>query len=155
MKSAEHWLVHDHTEIELLLGECHNAADISDWWAVEQFFAKLVTQLRYHMAQEEEVLFPAYDAKCEPSHMQSQELYNEHSLLIESFDKLAKSISDKDAVSTIDCVAAIELAMHEHNEKEEKVFLPFASHLLFEDRDELAQKLDDFVISDKSRKWSI
>jgi len=155
MKSAEHWLVHEHTQFELLMRECHDAAKISDWWAVEQFFTKIVEQLRYHMAQEEEVLFPAYDAKCEPSHMQSQELYNEHSLLIDSFGQLAKNISDKDAASTVDCLAALELVMHEHNEKEEKVYLPFASHLLFEDRDELAQKLGDFVISDKSRKWPI
>lgn len=155
MKSTEHWLVHDHTELELLMRECHNAADISDWWAVEQFFTKLVTQLRHHMAQEEEVLFPAYDAKCEPSHMQTQELYNEHSEIIVRFRKLDKYIIDRVSDKALDTVVALELSMHEHNEKEEKVFLPFASHLLFEDRDELEQRLDDFVVSNKSRKWLI
>jgi len=155
MKSTEHWLVHDHTEIEQLLGECYNAADISDWWALEQFFAKLVTQLRYHMAQEEEVLFPAYDAKCEPSHMQTQELYNEHSEMIASFRKLNKYIINRESDKTFDFIVALQLSMLEHNEKEEKVFLPYASHLLFEDRDELEQKLDDFVVTNKSRKWLI
>jgi hemerythrin-like domain-containing protein len=133
MKSTEHWLVHDHTELELVLRECHNAADISDWWAVEPFFTKLVTQLRYHMAQEEEVLFPAYDAKCEPSHMQTQELYNEHSEIIVSFRKLDKYIIYRDSDKTLDFIVALELSMLEHNKKEEKVFLPFASHLLFDD----------------------
>ena len=155
MKSAEHWLVHEHTQFESLLRECHAAADISDWWAVEQLFTKIVEQLRYHMAQEEEVLFPAYDAKCGPSNMQSKELQNEHSVIVENLCKLDKYIIDRDSDSAHDSIAALELAMHEHNEKEEKVFLPYASRLLFEDRENLVQKLNDFVVTDKSRKWQI
>ena len=155
MKSAEHWLVHEHTQFELLLRECHAAADIADWWAVEQLFTKIVEQLRFHMAQEEEVLFPAYDAKCEPSSMQSKELRDEHSVLVEDFRKLDNYIINRDSGSAHDCIAALELAMHEHNEKEEKVFLPYASRLLYEDRDDLIQKLNDFVVTDKSREWHI
>ena len=155
MKSAEHWLVHEHTQFEVLLRDCHDAVDILDWWAIEQLFAKIVAQLRYHMAQEEEVLFPAYDAKCGSSDMKSHELCKEHSAIVDSLRQLDKHIIERNPVVTLDCIVAIELDMHEHNEKEERVFLPFASYLLFEDRDDLVQKLNDFSVSDKSRKWSI
>jgi len=155
MKSTEHWLVHDHTQFELLLSQCRDAADISDWWAVEQFFAQLVEQLGHHMAQEEEVLFPAYDAKCMPSHMQSLELFNEHSVIVDGFRTLEKLINSRDSQTTFDWIVALELLLIQHNEKEEKIFLPFASHLLFEDRDELAEKLDRFVVSSRSRKWIV
>jgi hypothetical protein len=96
-----------------------------------------------------------HDAKCEPSHMQTQELYDEHSEIIVSFRKLDKYIINRESDKTLDFIVSIQLSMLEHNEKEEKVFLPIISHLLFEDRDDLEQKLDDFVVSNKSRKWLI
>lgn len=155
MKSTEHWLVHDHTQIEVLLGQCRDAAEISDWWALNQFLTKFIEKLRYHMAQEEEVLFPAYDAKCKPSRISTLELYNEHSVMVDGFRTLEKHILNKSSKSVLDCLHTLEELMLKHNEKEEKIFLPYASHLLFDDRDELAQKLDEFVVTNKSRNWNI
>jgi iron-sulfur cluster repair protein YtfE (RIC family) len=155
MRSTEHWLVHEHTQFEELLRQCKDAADISDWWALEQFFLKLVEHLQFHMAQEEEVLFPAYEAKSASSPMSTSELRNEHSVIIESFRELARLIKSRQSKVTYDCIVALELLMLEHNEKEEFVFLPYASHLLYEDRDELLLKLDKFVVSNKSRNWNL
>ena len=155
MRSTEHWLVHGHTQFELLLRECRAAADILDWWALEQFVVKLIEGLRFHMAQEEEVLFPAYDAKCKPSHMSTLELYNEHSVIVENFRRLEKLIKSRSSEAVYDCIVALETLMTEHNEKEERTFLPFASHLLFEDRDELVLKLKNFLVTNKSRNWGV
>lgn len=155
MRSTEHWLVHEHTQFEELLRQCKGAADISDWWALEQFFLKLVESLRFHMAQEEEVLFPAYEAKCESSSMSTSELRNEHSVMIESFRELVRYINSRQSKDAYDCIVALELFMLGHNEKEELVFLPYASRLLYEDRDELLLKLDKFVVSKKSRNWNL
>lgn len=112
------------------------------------------------MAQEEEVLFPAYDSKLEfsvarlPS-VSTQELYGEHSIIVEKIRKLAKCIHDEDADSVINRAASLELLLLEHNEKEEQIFLPYASRLLFEDRDKLEKKLEEFSLSEKSRDWGI
>ncbi len=155
MRSTEHWLVHEHTQFELLLRKCRAAADISDWWALEQSLVKLAEDLRFHMAQEEEILFPAYEAKCKPSHMSTLELYNEHSVIVDNFRRLEKLIKSKSSEAVCDCIVALEMLVTEHNEKEERAFLPFASRLLFEDRDELVLKLKKFVVTNKSRNWSM
>ena len=63
------------------------------------------------MAQEEEVLFPAYAAKCKPSHMQTQELYNEHSEIIVSFRKLDKYMINRESDKTLDFIVALQLSM--------------------------------------------
>jgi len=159
MKSPEHWLVHEHTQLELLFRQLHDAADISDWWAAERFFLNLAEQLRYHMAQEEKVLFPAYDAKYKISQSSSPvstlELHDEHSLMIEKFCKLEECIESKKSECVLSNIIFLEELIIEHHEKEEQVFLPFASHLLFEDRDELSQELNEFAIEDSSINWKI
>ena len=155
MKSAEHWLVHKHTQFEELFRLLHDAADISDWWAVDQYFTDMTAQLRYHMAQEEEVLFPAYDVKCKvldrSSKVSTRDLCNEHSKFRDMFRELEICIRNKDSECVIMLVAALELLMAEHNEKEEYIFLPFASRLLFEERDRLQEKLSKFVFTGTSR----
>lgn len=154
MRSAEHWLVHEHTQFEVLVRECRDAADIADWWALENYFRTLMEQLRYHMAQEEEVLFPAYDAMCDSSHVSTLELLNEHSVIVDCFRQLDKFIQAKSSKEAYDCIVNLELQLLAHNEREEKTFLPFASRLLFEERDELLFKLDNFVITSKTRDWN-
>ena len=119
MKSTEYWLVHEHTQFELLLRECKAAASISDWPALEHSFSRLVEALRFHIAQEEEILFPAYDAKCEPSHMSTRELYNEHSVIVDGFRILHKIILTRSPQASYDCIASIEKLLIDHNQKEE------------------------------------
>jgi len=157
MISTEHWLVHEHTQFEVLVKECRTAIEITDWWATEQFLKKMFEELRYHMAQEEEILFPAYDKKCESSasHGSTLELYNEHSVIIDGFRKLKKAVDSRSAEDAFELVVDLELLLLEHNKKEEQTFLPFASHLLFDDREELALKLNNFMVTNKSRNWGV
>jgi len=43
--------------------------------------------------------------------------------------------------------------MIQHHEKEEEIFLPMASHILFEDREALTTKLHEFTGPKKKRDW--
>jgi hypothetical protein len=45
--------------------------------------------------------------------------------------------------------------MIKHHEKEEDIFLPMASHILSESREELSRKLAEFDVSKIQRKWDI
>jgi len=155
MISTEHWLVHEHTQFEVCMKECRNGIEILDWWAAEQFFRTLSEELRHHMAQEEEVLFPAYEKECGSSQKETLELYNEHSVIIDSFRRLRKDIDNKASKDAYDSVMDLQLLLVEHHRKEEETFLPFASSLLFEGREELVVKLNNFVLTDKSRNWGM
>lgn len=155
MKSTEHWLVHDHTQIEGLLRNCREEAYIYDWWALDRYFRELVDQLRYHMAQEEEVLFPAFDEKCEPTHELTVELLEEHDQIIDCIKDIRRLIDNKIKDEIIERVEELVTLHVAHDGKEEKLLLPFASHLLYEDREELSEDLENFTLSEKSRDWGI
>lgn len=155
VQSAEHWLVHDHTVFEVLCAQCREAADISDWWETERLFDELIEKLRFHMAQEEEVLFVAYEEKRQSGFMSSSELRNEHSVMIDSFRRIKSHIRNQSMEDVYEETKALEKLIHDHHAKEEEIFLPFASRLLFEDREELVRKLSNFSITQKSRVWFV
>lgn len=153
MKSTEQWLVHDHTKIEYLLRHCIDDADIFDWWSLNRYFQEFVTQLKHHMAQEEEVLFPAYDAVRGPDHFQTDQLYQQHNEIVKLISDLNHHIQSENKDGLIDTVNQLGELFKEHNQQEEHLFLPFAAHLLYGDREELSEKLDTFELSADSRDW--
>jgi hemerythrin-like domain-containing protein len=153
LKSTEHWLVHDHTQIEGILTDLRKEAEILDWWALGRYLEQLIEHLSYHMAQEEEIIFTAYDKKCEPSDTQTAELRDQHEQLFECVQDIRRLINNKAKDQIVDRIEDLIALQVEHGNREEKVFLPFASHLLYEERDELAEKLENFKITISSRAW--
>ena len=153
MKSTEHWLVHDHSQFEYLIGQCREAADINDWWALEQAFNELVEKLKHHMAQEEEILFPAYEARTTAPHKPTSALRNEHDLIVKLFRDTAGFINARDVDGTDEALQTLQFHMIQHNEKEEEIFLPMASHILCNEREWLSEKLDQFDEPMYPRDW--
>ncbi len=155
MKSAEHWLVHDHTQFEVLLRQCRDAAEIEDWWALEQAFNEMVKELKQHMAQEEEVLFPAYEARTYAPHTPTSSLRSEHDQIVQLIHDTARIIMAREPEDTLEALVYLESLMIKHHEKEEDIFLPMASHILFDEREELSRRLDEFDGTETTRNWDI
>lgn len=155
MKSTEHWLVHDHTQFENLLGQCMEAGEIEDWWALEQAFNELVKLLKYHMAQEEEVLFPAYETRMSGTQKPTAALYGEHDQIVQLVKDTAAVLKKRDPETVLESLVSLVSLMIKHHEKEEDIFLPMAGHILASDREELSMQLDKFKLSEKSRDWSM
>ena len=155
MKSAEHWLIHDHTQIEFLLGELNDACDTQNWHIMKRSLKELIRQLKYHMAQEEEVLFPAYDERTGPPHMPTMLLRKVHRDVIKILAELLSAIKVENLHVTQKLVAELQQAMLQHHEKEEKVFLPMASHILCEEREALSEALENFRLTKDPDYWTV
>ncbi len=155
MKSAEHWLVHDHTRIEFLLGELADACETQNWQIMKRSLKELIKQLKYHMAQEEEVLFPAYDERTGPPHMPTLLLRKEHRDVIKILTELSSVLKVEDLAAAQKLLPELQTAMLQHHEKEEHVFLPMASHILCENREELSRALEDFRLSKDPDYWTV
>ena len=153
MKSTEHWLVHDHTQIENLLTDFRKDAEIYDWWSLGRILQRLIEQLSHHMAQEEEILFPAYDKKCDTTYKLTTELQAEHDQIFECVQDIRALINKQDKDRILDRIGDLITLMVDHGRREEENLIPFASHLLYEDREELSEKLENFVLTKNSRVW--
>jgi iron-sulfur cluster repair protein YtfE (RIC family) len=147
--------VHEHSLYEDLLSECKDAAEIEDWANVQLIFDQLVTHLKRHVALEEGVLYPAYETAPHAPQGPTTALREEHSTIISLFRDLAAIINTRDSEHMLESLAYLENRMIKHHEKEEDIFLPMASHILNDRRDELLRKLDEFGASNSGRKWPL
>ena len=155
MNSADNWLVHEHSLYEELLSQCQGAVEIEDWGTVNLVFHELVTHLKRHMALEEEVLYPAYEATPHAPQGPTTALREEHANIVRLIQDLAPVIKTRDSDNVLECLVHLENLMIKHHEKEEDIFLPMASHILNTSRDELLRKLSEFDASKIKSKWNI
>jgi len=111
--------------------------------------------LKGHMAMEEEVLYPAYEARIHIPNGPTDALRDEHSSIMRQVTDMAHVLKSKDSAHVFECLTHLENLMIKHHEKEEDIFLPMASLLLESNRADIMQQLNNFDSSKSKRKWSI
>ena len=115
----------------------------------------MVTHLKRHMALEEEVLYPAYEAATHAPQGPTGALREEHDHIVRLVTDMARIIKTRTSDYVLECLAHLEKQMIKHHEKEEDIFLPMASHILDAKQEEISQQLAEFDMSKTSRKWDI
>ena len=155
MSGSDNWLVHEHSLYEDLLSRCLDAVEIEDWGSADLVFGELVTHLKRHMALEEEVLYATYEAAVEAPQGPTKALREEHDLIVRLVRDMVRVIKTRDSDYVLECLIHLEKQMIKHHEKEEDIFLPMASHILDDRREEISQQLADFDMSKSARKWDI
>jgi len=155
MNSTDNWLEHEHSLYEELLSRCQDAVGMEDWATVNNIFNELVTHLKRHMALEEEVLYPAYEATPHAPQGPTTALREEHDNIVHLVRDMILLLKTRDSEHVLDCLVFLENLMIKHHEKEEDIFLPMASHIMRDSRDELSRKLREFDASKINRKWGI
>jgi hemerythrin-like domain-containing protein len=155
MSSSDNWLVHEHSLYEDLLSRCQGAVEIEDWGDADLAFRELLTHLKRHMALEEEVLYPAYEAAVEAPQGPTKALREEHDQIVRLVRDMVRVIKTRDSDHVLECLVHLEKQMIKHHEKEEDIFLPMASHILDAGREEISRQLADFDMTKAVRKWDI
>ena len=155
MNSTDNWLIHEHSLYENLISRCEEAIEIEDWGTADLLFNKMVSHLKRHMAVEEEVLYPAYEAATHAPQGPTGALREEHDHIVRLIMDMVRVIKTRDSDYVLECLAHLEKQMIKHHEKEEDIFLPMASHILDAKREEISRQLAEFDVSKTSRKWDI
>jgi len=155
MSGVDHWLLHEHSLYENLLSRCQDAAEMEDWDSAEMVFRKLIVHLKRHMALEEEVLYPAYEATPEAPQGPTRALREEHDHIVRLSRDMDRVLKTRDSDHVLECLAHLDRQMVKHHEKEEDIFLPMASHILNARREEIEQQMADFDVTKSTREWGI
>ena len=155
MQSTENWLIHEHSLYENLLSQCTEAIEIEDWGTADLLFKRMVTHLKRHMALEEEVLYPAYEAETHAPQGPTGALREEHDHIVRLIMDMSRVIKTRNSDYVLECLVHLEKQMIKHHEKEEDLFLPMASHILNANREDISRQLSEFDTSKSGRKWDI
>lgn len=153
MSSVQNWLVHDHLQHEENLSRCKEAIKLEDWDTAGLIFEAFVTDLKSHIVQEEEQVFPIYDALVNIPHDPTGTLRTEHDRIIGFIKDLQQLLNIHDSEHGLECLLRLEDEITRHEEKEEDIFLPMAGYVLNIKREDLQGNTDSSRAFASVREW--
>ena len=149
MNGRDNWLLHDHSRHEELLAHCQEAVEIENWDKANATFRELQAELKWHILQEEQVVYPAYEAEVDTPDEPTVALRAEHRRIIAFMNDTRQVFESQDSGHVLDCLNSLEQLMLKHHEKEEDIFLPMASLILKDHSEEILEKLKSFDAAEK------
>lgn len=144
MSDTYDWLIHDHTQYESLLHDCLTAVGQDDWEAVADAFAKLHKEVLRHMEMEDEVLYPAYLRTEGLPRAPVTALQQDHKKIASLLSDVETLLQTRNSEHVQQSFLPLEQTMITHHEREEDLFLPMASYLMLEQKEDLLRQLGSF-----------
>jgi hemerythrin-like domain-containing protein len=135
------WLYHDHREHEANLYECQALAEQEDWRGVKRVYDELRRAIERHIAAENDIIFPAYEALADTSETPTRLLREEHDQVLVLLGECAAVISMHDSEQAVASLSFMADYMIKHHDREEQMFLPMAGHALAAQREEILERL--------------
>ena len=137
MNDTKNWLVHDHSQYEENLNLCREAINLADWDKAGSIFEGLARQLKLHMLQEEEEVYPTYAALVKISHDPTLTLRTEHNRIVSYVKDMQGFINTHDSTNGLECLQQLKDLISKHHEKEEDIFLPMSGYVINEKFEEV------------------
>ena len=135
----------DHRDCDARWVDVEELLDAGDIELARAAWQKYDSSMRRHIAMEEEVLFPAFDAN---SGMAGggpvAVMKTEHRQMEGLLAQIAGAIEEGDAEQAMELGDALLMLVQQHNEKEEGTLYPAAESLLAGDWEELSDVLAEY-----------
>lgn len=112
-----------HEELDRLFAEARRLAGAGHFEAAREAWFAFADGLGRHMAAEESILFPAFDAEV-PMRGPTAVMCHEHRAIEEMLARARAALEDDDALRFDDVAAELADLLHAHNVKEERVLYP-------------------------------
>lgn len=138
MTSIRAFLAADHERCDLLFAEAEAAAGRGDLEQAAARFTPFRGALLHHFTMEEEVMFPAFEARTGMVMGPTQVMRSEHGQMKGLLDQMADALRRGDAEAFLGDADTLLVIMQQHNVKEEQMLYPMADQAL-------AGELEDVV----------
>ena len=126
MTSISAFLTPDHQHCDALFATAEAAVAKGDWGAAADAWARFHDALRHHFAMEEEVLFPAFEARTGMTQGPTQVMRMEHRQMTDLLNQLADALARQDTDTFLGDCETLLIIMQQHNMKEEHILYPAA-----------------------------
>ena len=107
------------------------------------------------MGQEEDVLFPVYENKTGAPFQPTTALREEHEHIVQIIRNIAEHVDERDIDALRESLGYLETLFINHHEKEELTFLPMAARILFDERETLKTRLNEYPGPKQHRDFGI
>ena len=135
----------DHRDCDARWADVEELLDAEDVDSARGTWQKYETNLRRHIRMEEEVVFPAFDAKSGMSGGGPTMIMKmEHQQMLGLLDQIGAAIESGNAEEAMDIGDTLLMLIQQHNAKEEGMLYPMAENILGGDWPAMAAKLEKY-----------
>lgn len=132
----------DHHACDDLFASAEDAVAKKDWNSARSLFDRFQAAMAHHLAMEEEVLFPAFEARTGMSMGPTQVMRSEHVQMRDLIADMGRAVAESDQDSYLGLSETLNILMQQHNLKEENVLYPMTDQVLGGERDDLIRSME-------------
>jgi hemerythrin-like domain-containing protein len=141
METIVKFLGTDHRACDDLFASAENAVALKDWDSARSLFGRFESSMAHHFAMEEEVLFPAFEARTGMSMGPTQVMRSEHEQMRGLIEDMARAAAGSDQEGYLGLSETLNMLMQQHNVKEENMLYPMSDQVLATQRDQLISSM--------------
>ena len=121
MNSISDFMANNHRECDNLFAVAEESVGNGKWPKAQTEFDAYRSEMERHLGMEEDVLFPAFDAKTGMEMGPTHVMRSEHQQMRKLIDDMAQKIVDKDSDGYLGASETLMILMQQHNMKEEQM----------------------------------
>lgn len=141
MTTLSHYLSEEHTVCDDDFAEAENAVAAANWGAADRAYGDFRAAMRRHFSHEEEVLFPAFEARTGMAGGPTEVMRNEHQQMNNLMDGMTTALTQRDKDGFLGLSETLLMIMRQHNMKEENILYPMADQALAGEGEKLLERM--------------
>jgi hemerythrin-like domain-containing protein len=130
MSTILDFLGKDHRACDELFASTEEAVAQKNWDAARDLFGHFDAALKHHLAMEEEVLFPAFEARTGNTMGPTQVMRLEHEQMRTLLQDMANAVANANQNSFLGLSETLNMLIQQHNLKEENMLYPMSDRVL-------------------------
>ena len=148
MSTIVDFLGSDHRTCDDLFASAEGAVAQNNWDSARSLFARFQAAMAHHLAMEEEVLFPAFEARTGMSMGPTEVMRTEHAQMRGLLQEMALAVANADHDRYLGLSETLNMLMQQHNLKEENMLYPMSDKVLGGERDSLIRAMQAVTAQD-------
>ncbi len=149
MAILSEFMKNDHRSCDAGFANMENAVADENWTNARKQFEKFASDLLHHFDMEEEVMFPAFEARSENAHCNpTPMMIMEHEQMRNLIKQMRNDIESKDKNHFFGLSETLMMAMQQHNMKEEQMMYPMIDDAMDNESKMLLDSMKDFPRKD-------
>lgn len=141
MTTISDFLASDHKRCDDLFATAEAAVSNGDWDGATAGFRRFREALLHHFAMEEEVMFPAFEARTGMSQGPTAVMRSEHRQMTDLLDQMSTAMAERDSSACLGDADTLLIIMQQHNVKEEQMLYRMADQALAGDLEEVVARM--------------
>lgn len=148
MRTIVDFLGTDHRACDDLFASAEDAVAQKKWDSARSLFERFQAAMAHHLAMEEEVLFPAFEARTGMRMGPTEVMRMEHAQMRGLLQEMAGAVASADHDRYLGLSETLNMLMQQHNLKEENMLYPMSDQVLGGERDNLIHAMEAMPVQD-------